>query len=193
MPEPLFGCNLACRGCGKIQYPPDVMKRMLSPEECWKAADECGAPVVAVAGGEPLIHPEIGRIVEGIIARGRYVHLCTNALLLEKNLDKFKPGSHLVWSVHLDGGEEVHDRVVGRKGAYQTVTWAIRGQGPRAPGHDQHQFRGRLARGVPRLLRRVHGAGRRRHDHLPGYVYDNAPSAGSSSTGPARTRGSGTR
>ncbi|MBI4677959.1 MAG: adenosyl-hopene transferase HpnH [Elusimicrobia bacterium] len=180
MLEPLFGCNLACRGCGKIQYPPDVMRRMLSPEECWKAAAECGAPVVAVAGGEPLIHPEIGRIVEGLIDRGRYVHLCTNALLLEGSLEKFRPSSHLVWSVHLDGGEEVHDRMVGRKGAYQTVTRAIREA--LARGHRVMTNTTVFVGGDPELFRRFFddcmALGIDGMIISPGYAYDNALEVG---------------
>ncbi|MFA6004275.1 MAG: adenosyl-hopene transferase HpnH [Elusimicrobiota bacterium] len=126
MLEPLFACNLECAGCGKIQYPAEVMGQRLTPEECWAAAEECGAPVVSIAGGEPLIHPQIELIVQGLIERGKFVFLCTNALLLEKNLGRFAPSSHLILSVHLDGREAVHDRIVGRAGVYQTAISAIR-------------------------------------------------------------------
>ncbi|MDD5656779.1 MAG: adenosyl-hopene transferase HpnH, partial [Elusimicrobia bacterium] len=126
MLEPLFACNLECAGCGKVQHPPDIMKKRLTPEECLQAARECGAPVVSIAGGEPLIHPEIGAIVEGLTGLGRFVFLCTNALLLEKNLPRFRPSSRLILSVHLDGREEVHDRIVGRPGVYRTAVAAIR-------------------------------------------------------------------
>jgi len=126
MLEPLFACNLECAGCGKIRYPPEILKKRLTPQECWESAEECGAPIVSVAGGEPLIHPQIDAIVNGLIARGKFVFLCTNALLLEKNLHRFKPGAHLVLSVHLDGTEAVHDRVVGRQGVYRTAVAAIK-------------------------------------------------------------------
>jgi hopanoid biosynthesis associated radical SAM protein HpnH len=103
MLEPLYRCNLACAGCGKIQYPSQVLKSHLSVEECLRAADECPAPVVSIPGGEPLLHPEIDRIVEGLVARRKYIYLCTNALLLEEKLDLFTPSRYLSFSVHLDG------------------------------------------------------------------------------------------
>src|SRR5512147_2713369 len=102
MLEILFRCNLACAGCGKIQYPAHVLKRQLSPEECFKAVEECGAPVVSIPGGEPLLHPQIAEIVQGLIERKKYIYLCTNGLLLEKSLDKFQPSPYLTFSVHLD-------------------------------------------------------------------------------------------
>ncbi|MFA6093514.1 MAG: adenosyl-hopene transferase HpnH [Elusimicrobiota bacterium] len=136
MLEPLFACNLECAGCGKIQYPPEVLRRRLSPEECRKAAEECGAPIVTVAGGEPLIHPDIDRIVTELTGIGRYVYLCTNALLLEKNLHRFKPSSRFLLSVHLDGPEKVHDRMVCRPGVHKTAVSAIR----RAKAEGFHVF-----------------------------------------------------
>lgn len=126
MLEPLFSCNLSCAGCGKVQYPAEVMRRRLSPQECFDAAEECGAPIVTVAGGEPLIHPQVEEIVSGLIARGRYVYLCTNALLLEKNLSKFRPSSQFVLSIHLDGPKPTHDRTVGREGVFDAAVSAIR-------------------------------------------------------------------
>ena len=126
MLEPLFACNLECAGCGKIQYPPEMLKKRLTLDECLAAARECGAPVVSVAGGEPLIHPEIDRIVQGLIRQGRFVFLCTNAVLLEKNLDRFKPGPHLILSIHLDGREPVHDRIVCRAGVHKAAVAAIK-------------------------------------------------------------------
>lgn len=126
MLEPLFACNLECAGCGKVQYPPEVMRRRMTPEECWEAAEECGAPIVSVAGGEPLVHPAISDITAGLIQRGRYVILCTNALLLEKELHRFRPSSQLILNIHLDGPEAVHDRVVGRPGTWKTAVAAIR-------------------------------------------------------------------
>lgn len=126
MLEPLFRCNLACPGCGKIDYPAPILNRRLSAKECLEAVDECGAPVVAIPGGEPLIHKEIGEIVEGIVARKKFVSLCTNALLLEKKLDLFKPSPFLFFSVHLDGLEEEHDEAVDQKGVFKIAVQAIK-------------------------------------------------------------------
>lgn len=126
MLEPLFRCNLACPGCGKIDYPADILNQRLSVEECLAAVDECGAPMVSIPGGEPLIHPEIKQIVEGIIARKRFVYLCTNALLLKKKLDLFTPSPYLTFSIHLDGLEEEHDRAVDQKGTFKRAVEAIK-------------------------------------------------------------------
>src|SRR5260370_6211658 len=126
MLEPLFRCNLACAGCGKIQYPPDILRKHLSVEQCLNAVDECGAPMVSIPGGEPLLHPQIDEIVAGIVARKKYVYLCTNALLLEKNLHRFKPSRYLSFSVHMDGPREDHDLAVCRDGTYEIAARAIR-------------------------------------------------------------------
>jgi hopanoid biosynthesis associated radical SAM protein HpnH len=126
MLEPLFRCNLACAGCGKIQYPAHVLKRQLTPEECFRAVDECGAPVVSIPGGEPLMHPEIDKIVEGLVARKKYIYLCTNALLLQEKIHLFKPTKYLTFSVHLDGQKEHHDFAVCREGGYEIAVDAIR-------------------------------------------------------------------
>ncbi|MGH8216836.1 MAG: adenosyl-hopene transferase HpnH [Rhodanobacteraceae bacterium] len=126
MLEPLFQCNLACPGCGKIDYDSHILKQRLSVEECLAAVDECGAPMVSIPGGEPLIHKDIKQIVEGIIARGKYIYLCTNAILLEKKLDLFTPSEHLTFSVHLDGMRERHDESVGREGIFDIAVSAIR-------------------------------------------------------------------
>jgi hopanoid biosynthesis associated radical SAM protein HpnH len=125
MLEPLFRCNLACAGCGKIDYPAEILNQRLSVEECLEAVDECGAPVVVIAGGEPLLHKEIDQVVEGIIARKKFVIVCTNALLLEKKMHLFKPNKYFSWSVHLDGSEEEHDKSVCQTGVYTRAVAAI--------------------------------------------------------------------
>lgn len=126
MLEPLFRCNLACAGCGKIQYPEHILNRRLTPEQCWAAAEECGAPMVSIPGGEPLIHPEIDQIVKGLVERKKYVYLCTNALLLKRKLDLFTPSPYLTFSVHMDGLKEEHDEAVCRDGVYETAVEAIK-------------------------------------------------------------------
>jgi len=126
MLEPLYRCNLACAGCGKIQHPEPILNTMLSPEECLRAAEECGAPVVSIAGGEPLIHPQIDEVVAGLVARKRFVYLCTNALLLERALPRLKPSSYLTIGVHLDGPRELHDAMVRRDGVFDRAVRAIR-------------------------------------------------------------------
>jgi hopanoid biosynthesis associated radical SAM protein HpnH len=126
MLEPLFRCNLACAGCGKIDYPAEILNQRLSVEECLEAVDECGAPVVSIAGGEPLLHREIGEIVHGIIERKKFVYLCTNALLLEKKIDLFEPNPFFVWSIHLDGDRQDHDKSVCQDGVYDRAVAAIR-------------------------------------------------------------------
>lgn len=126
MLEPLFRCNLACAGCGKIQYPDHVLSRNLSAEDCLKAVDECGAPMVSIPGGEPLIHPEIQQIVEGLVARKKYIYLCTNAIMLRRKIDLFKPSKYLTFSIHLDGLKEEHDSAVCRDGVFDTAVEGIK-------------------------------------------------------------------
>ncbi|HXT26951.1 MAG TPA: adenosyl-hopene transferase HpnH [Candidatus Eisenbacteria bacterium] len=126
MLEPLFKCNLACAGCGKIQYPAHILKQELSPEECFKAVEECGTPMVSIPGGEPLMHSQIDKIVEGLVARKKYIYLCTNALLLKEKLDLFKPSKYLTFSVHVDGQKEHHDFSVCREGGYDQAIEGIR-------------------------------------------------------------------
>src|SRR3990172_5060258 len=125
MLEPLFRCNLACAGCGKIQYPPHILKKELSPEECFRAVEECGAPVVSIPGGEPLMHTRIEKIVEGLVALRKYIYLCTTALLLREKLHLFTPSRYLSFSVHLDGLEPEHDAAVCRPGTWKTAVRAI--------------------------------------------------------------------
>ncbi len=126
MLEPLFRCNLACAGCGKIDYPRPILDKRLSVKDCLDAVDECGAPIVAIPGGEPLIHKEIEQIVAGIVAKRKFVSLCTNALLLEKKLHLFKPSPYLFFSIHLDGLREHHDRAVCQQGVFDRAVSAIR-------------------------------------------------------------------
>ncbi len=126
MLEPLFRCNLACAGCGKIQYPAHILKSELSPEECFKAVEECGAPMVSIPGGEPLMHSRIKEIVEGLVARKKYIYLCTNALLLEEKLHLFTPSQYLTFSVHVDGQKEHHDFSVCREGGYDIALRGIK-------------------------------------------------------------------
>jgi hopanoid biosynthesis associated radical SAM protein HpnH len=126
MLEPLFRCNLACAGCGKIQYPPEILKQHLTPEQCFKAAGECGAPMVSIPGGEPLLHPQIAEIVQGLVDRKKYVYLCTNGLILRDRLSLFKPSKYLTINVHLDGPKPFHDRSVSREGVYDRSVEAIR-------------------------------------------------------------------
>jgi hopanoid biosynthesis associated radical SAM protein HpnH len=128
MLEPLFRCNLACAGCGKIQYPAQILRKHLTVEQCLKAAEECGAPMVSIPGGEPLMYPDIGRLVRELVARKKYVYLCTNAILLKEKLEDglFTPSKYLSFSVHLDGLREEHDDAVCREGVYDTAVEAIR-------------------------------------------------------------------
>lgn len=126
MMEPLFRCNLACAGCGKIDYPDEILNQRVPVDAALKAIEECGAPVVVLAGGEPLLHKELPEIVEGAIARDKFVTVCTNALLLEKKIDLYKPSPYFNWSVHLDGDQEMHDKSVCQKGVYERAVAAIK-------------------------------------------------------------------
>jgi hopanoid biosynthesis associated radical SAM protein HpnH len=177
MLEPIFRCNLACMGCGKIQHPREVLDRHLTPEQCWAAADECGAPMVSICGGEPLLHPEIDRVVSGLVKQGRFVYLCTNGLLLERKLSLFAPDDHLTLNVHLDGVAEHHDRSVQRQGVYRAAVGAIRAAKRRGfrvttnstlfVGHDPSElhrfFDDMTALGVDGMT------------ISPGYSYERAP------------------
>jgi hopanoid biosynthesis associated radical SAM protein HpnH len=124
--EPLFQCNLACAGCGKIQHPEHVLRRRMPVDQAVGAIEECGAPMVSIAGGEPLIHPEIHDIVSELIERKRYVYLCTNAILMKRKLDNFEPNPRFAWAVHIDGLRERHDESVCREGVFDKAVDAIR-------------------------------------------------------------------
>jgi hopanoid biosynthesis associated radical SAM protein HpnH len=126
MLEPLFRCNLACAGCGKIQHPTEILRQHLSPESCFKAVEDCGAPIVSIAGGEPLLHPQIEAIAAGLVARKKFVYLCTNALRLEQSLGKFTPSPYFTFSVHLDGQQARHDELVCRDGTFDIAIQAIK-------------------------------------------------------------------
>lgn len=124
--EPLYQCNLACAGCGKIQHTDDVLARRLTVQQCIDAVEECGAPIVSIAGGEPLVHRDIHEIAAALVARRRFVYLCTNAILMRRKLDRFKPSPYFAWSVHVDGLRERHDASVCREGVFDQAVEAIR-------------------------------------------------------------------
>ncbi len=176
MLEPLFRCNLACVGCGKIDYPDQILNRRLSVEECLAAVDECGAPMVAIPGGEPLIHKDIGAIVKGIVARKKFVSLCTNALLLEKKLDEFEPSPYLFFSVHLDGLQEQHDQAVSQKGVFDRAVSAIKAATARgfAVNVNATIFEGHSAEDIAAFLDFTKEL-RVGVTISPGYAYERAP------------------
>ncbi len=125
MLEPLFQCNLACSGCGKIDYPKEILQKRVSVEDAMRAVDECGAPIVSIPGGEPLIHKEMPQIVAGIVAREKFVYLCTNAILLSKHIDEYQPSPYLTFSIHLDGNRQRHDESVCQEGVFDKAVTAI--------------------------------------------------------------------
>ncbi len=125
MLEPLLRCNLACPGCGKIDYPDAILNQRLSYEQCMEAIDECGAPAVSIAGGEPLLHRDMPKIVQGYLAKKKFVIFCTNALLLKKKIDDYKPSPFFTWSIHLDGDQGMHDHAVDQDGTYDVAIEAI--------------------------------------------------------------------
>ncbi|MDQ2712425.1 MAG: adenosyl-hopene transferase HpnH [Acidobacteriota bacterium] len=189
MLEPLFRCNLACAGCGKIQYPAHVLKRNLTPEECFKAVEECGAPSVSIPGGEPLMHPQIKEIVEGLVARKKYIYFCTNALLLEEKLDLFTPSKYLAFSVHVDGQREHHDFSVCRDGGYDIAIRGIKAalaRGFRVTTNTT-LFDGADPNSVREFFDEMMELGVERMMIAPGYSYDKAPDQ-QHFLGKARTR-----
>jgi hopanoid biosynthesis associated radical SAM protein HpnH len=177
MLEPLFRCNLACAGCGKIQYPAHVLKQNLSPDECFRAVDECGAPMVSIPGGEPLMHPQIAEIVDGLVARKKYIYLCTNALLLREKLDLFTPSKYLTFSVHMDGERENHDFSVCREGGFDAaldgMKEALR-RGFRVTTNTT-LFDGADPASVRRFFDEMMELGVEGMMLSPGYSYDKAP------------------
>lgn len=177
MLEPLYRCNLACAGCGKIQYPAHVLKRELSPEECFRAVEECGVPTVAIPGGEPLMHSEIEKIVEGLVARKKYIYLCTNALLLKEKLHLFKPSKYLTFSVHVDGQKEHHDFSVCREGGYELAVEGIREAVKRGfrVTTNTTLFDGADPKSVRTFFDEMMALGVEGMMLSPGYSYDKAP------------------
>ncbi len=177
MLEPLYRCNLACAGCGKIQYPAHVLKQELLPEECFKAVDECGTPMVSIPGGEPLMHSQIDKIVEGLVARKKYIYLCTNALLLKEKLHLFKPSKYLTFSVHLDGQKEHHDFSVCREGGYELAVEGVKAalqRGFRVTTNTT-LFDGADPKSVPAFFDEMMELGVEGMMLSPGYSYDKAP------------------
>jgi hopanoid biosynthesis associated radical SAM protein HpnH len=177
MLEPLFRCNLACAGCGKIQYPAHVLKMNMTPEQCFKAVEECGAPMVSIPGGEPLMHPDIDKIVEGLVARKKYIYLCTNALLLKEKLHLFKPSKYLSFSVHLDGDKEHHDFSVCKEGGFELAVEGVREavrRGFRVTTNTT-LFDGADPKSVRDFFDEMMALGVEGMMLSPGYSYDKAP------------------
>ncbi|HEY2588840.1 MAG TPA: adenosyl-hopene transferase HpnH [Tepidisphaeraceae bacterium] len=177
MLEPLFRCNLACAGCGKIQYPAHILKKQLTPEQCFKAVEECGAPMVSIPGGEPLLHPQIKEIVEGLVARKKYIYLCTNALLLKEKIDLFTPSKYLTFSVHMDGQKDHHDFAVCREGTYDVATDGILEAVKRGfrVTTNTTLFDGADAKSVRAFFDEMMDLGVEGMMLSPGYSYDKAP------------------
>jgi hopanoid biosynthesis associated radical SAM protein HpnH len=177
MLEPLFRCNLACAGCGKIDYPDDILDRRLSYDDCMQAIDECGAPIVSVAGGEPLIHREMPQIVRGFIGRKKFVYLCTNALLLDRRMDDYEPTPYLTFSIHLDGNRDRHDSSVCREGVFDKAVEVIkkaRARGFRVTVNCT-LFQGEGASEVSEFMDMAMGLGVEGVTISPGYSYERAP------------------
>ena len=177
MLEPLFKCNLACAGCGKIDYPKAILDKRLSYEECMQAAEECGSPMISIAGGEPLIHKDMKRIVEGFIKRKKFIYLCTNALLLDRKMDQYQPSPYLTFSVHLDGSKERHDASVCRDGVYDRCVKIIRkalDRGFRVTVNCT-LFQGESAEEVADFMNDMMELGVEGVTISPGYSYERAP------------------
>ena len=177
MLEPLFRCNLACAGCGKIDYPDDILDKRLSYQDCMDAVDECGAPIVSIAGGEPLIHKEMPQIVRGYMQKKKFVYLCTNALLLDKKMDDYAPSPYLTFSIHLDGNRERHDASVCRQGVFDKCVEVIKkavGRGFRITINCT-LFQGESAEEVAEFMNIAMTLGVEGVTISPGYSYERAP------------------
>jgi hopanoid biosynthesis associated radical SAM protein HpnH len=177
MLEPLFRCNLACAGCGKIDYPEEILDKRLSYDECMEAIDECGSPMVSIAGGEPLIHKEMAKIVHGLIDKKKFVYLCTNALLLEKRMANYSPSPYLTFSIHLDGNEMRHDNSVCREGVFKKCVEVIKQA--RAKGFrvtiNCTLFQGETADEIAEFMDMAMELGVEGVTISPGYSYQHAP------------------
>ena len=177
MLEPLFRCNLACAGCGKIDYPDEILDKRLSFEECIDSVEECGSPMVSIAGGEPLLHKEMSAIVKELINRKKFIYLCTNALLLDKKMDEYTPSPYLTFSVHLDGDKERHDASVCRDGVYDKCVEVIKkalGRGFRVTVNCT-LFQGENAEEVAEFMDNMMELGVEGVTISPGYSYERAP------------------
>ena len=179
MLEPLFRCNLACAGCGKIQYPAHILKRHLTVQQCLEAVAQCGAPMVSIPGGEPLMYPHIGQLVKELVSRRKYIYLCTNAILLARKLQEqvFEPSKYLTFSVHLDGTADAHDLAVCRDGVFQVAVEAIRlavGRGFRVTTNTT-LFEGADPLEVRRFFDQAMELGVESMTISPGYAYAKAP------------------
>ena len=177
MLEPLFRCNLACAGCGKIDYPDEILNQRLSFDQCMEAIDECGAPVVSIAGGEPLLHRDMPRIVKGFLARKKFVILCTNALLLTKKIAQYTPDPMFTWSIHLDGDKAMHDASVCLDGVYETAISAIKlakARGFRV-SINCTLFQNAVPERVAAFLDEMKAIGLDGTTISPGYAYERAP------------------
>jgi len=177
MLEPLFRCNLACAGCGKIQFPAEILRKQLTPEQCFAAADECGAPVISIPGGEPLLHPQIDQIAAGLVKRRKFIYLCTNALKLEEALPRFKPSKYLAFSVHMDGPRAEHDLAVCRTGTYDIAVRAIRAAKSRGfrVTTNTTLFAGANPQRVRAFFDEMMALGVEGMMISPGYSYEKAP------------------
>jgi hopanoid biosynthesis associated radical SAM protein HpnH len=177
MLEPLFRCNLACAGCGKIDYPDEILNQRLSVADALSAADECGAPVVVIAGGEPLLHRELPEMVEKLLAKGKFVTVCTNALLLDKKISKYQPHPNFNWSVHLDGDREMHDKSVCQTGVYDRCVESI--ANAKKLGYRVNinctLFNDAVPEQVAKFLDSLKGMGVDGVTISPGYAYERAP------------------
>ena len=189
MLEPLFRCNLACAGCGKIQYPAHILKQDLTPEQCFAAVEECGAPMVSIPGGEPLLHPRIKEIVEGLVSRKKYIYLCTNALLLAEKIDLFSPSKYLTFSIHLDGQKDHHDFSVCREGGFDRAMAGLKEAVKRGfrVTTNTTLFEGADPVSVRAFFDEMMDLGVEGMMLSPGYSYDKAPDQGHF-LGKAKTR-----
>ena len=177
MLEPLFRCNLACAGCGKIDYPDKILDARLSVDDALGAIDECGAPIVVLAGGEPLLHKELPSIVAGAIARRKFVTVCTNALLLEKRIEQYRPSRYFNWSIHLDGDRDMHDKSVCQKGVFDRAVAALKlakARGFRV-NINCTLFKDADPERVARFFDEVKSLGADGITLSPGYAYERAP------------------